>query len=88
MSTADEARNLSVPFDCLPSGCWLELELALVLVLLLLLVPVLVLLPKQELEPVPASHTESESESAVSHVGARKKPKHEKANHKGENAAK
>lgn len=21
MSTADEARNLSVPFDCLPSGC-------------------------------------------------------------------
>lgn len=48
---------------------------------------VLVLLPKRELEPVPVSDPESELEFAVSHVGARKKPKHEKANHKGENAA-
>lgn len=58
-----------------------------VLVLLLVLVLVVVLLPKRELEPVPVSDPESELEFAVSHVGARKKPKHEKANHKGENAA-
>lgn len=62
MSAPDGARNLSVPFDCLSSGCWLRV-----------------------------------AAGARAGVGVgvccqpswcEEKPKHEEANHRGENAVK